>query len=59
MSSDSPLQNVVVVLNEPQNLVNIAGVVRAMKNMGLSKLRLVQSGRIRHLANRRNRPPQR
>ena len=31
----SPLQNVVVVLNEPQNLVNIAGAVRAMMNMGL------------------------
>jgi TrmH family RNA methyltransferase len=40
--STSPLDNVVVVLNEPQNLVNIAGVVRAMKNMGLSRLRLVQ-----------------
>ncbi len=36
------LKNVVVVLNEPQNLVNIAGVVRAMKNMGLSRLRLVR-----------------
>ena len=38
----SPLKNVVVVLNEPQNLVNIAGVVRAMKNMGLWRLRLVR-----------------
>jgi TrmH family RNA methyltransferase len=37
----SPLNNVVVVLNEPQNLVNIAGVVRAMMNMGLVRLRLV------------------
>jgi TrmH family RNA methyltransferase len=36
------LENLVVVLNEPQNLVNIAGVVRAMKNMGLSNLRLVR-----------------
>jgi TrmH family RNA methyltransferase len=36
------LDNVVVVLNEPQNLVNIAGVVRAMKNMGIWRLRLVQ-----------------
>jgi TrmH family RNA methyltransferase len=36
------LSNVVVVLNEPQNLVNIAGVVRAMRNMGLSRLRVVQ-----------------
>ena len=40
--STSPLGNVVVVLNEPQNLVNIAGVVRAMKNMGLWRLRLVR-----------------
>ena len=37
-----PLANVVVVLDEPQNIVNIAGVVRAMKNMGLSRLRLVR-----------------
>jgi len=35
------LRNVIVVLDEPQNLVNIAGVVRAMKNMGLGRLRLV------------------
>jgi TrmH family RNA methyltransferase len=37
----SPLANVVVVLDEPQNILNIAGVVRAMKNMGLRRLRLV------------------
>ncbi len=37
----TPLANVVVVLDQPQNLVNIAGVVRAMKNMGLRRLRLV------------------
>jgi TrmH family RNA methyltransferase len=35
------LGNVVVVLDQPQNVVNIAGVVRAMKNMGLHRLRLV------------------
>jgi len=35
------LANVVVVLDEPQDVVNIAGVVRAMMNMGLSQLRLV------------------
>ncbi len=35
------LDNVVVVLDHPQNLVNIAGAVRAMKNMGLRRLRLV------------------
>src|SRR5687767_9967341 len=31
-----------VVLYEPQNPINIAAVVRAMKNMGLSSLRLVR-----------------
>lgn len=35
------LSNVHVVLAEPQNIVNIAGVVRAMANMGLDRLRLV------------------
>jgi TrmH family RNA methyltransferase len=35
------LSAVVIVLNRPQKLVNIAGVVRAMKNMGLRRLRLV------------------
>jgi TrmH family RNA methyltransferase len=32
--------NLVVVLNNPQNLVNVAGVIRAMKNFGLKDLRL-------------------
>lgn len=36
------LDNIIVVLDEPKDLVNIAGVVRAMKNMGLSRLRLVK-----------------
>jgi TrmH family RNA methyltransferase len=40
--SRSVLDNVVVVLDEPQNVVNVAGVVRAMKNMGLRRLRLVR-----------------
>jgi len=35
------LKNIVVVLDHPQNLVNIAAAVRAMKNMGISRLRLV------------------
>lgn len=39
--STNALDNIVVVLDHPQNLVNVAGVVRAMKNMGLSTLRLV------------------
>ncbi len=38
----NPLDNIVVVLHRPRKLVNIAGVVRAMKNMGLLRLRLVQ-----------------
>jgi len=33
--------SIVVVLHEPQDLVNIAAVVRAMKNFGLRDLRLV------------------
>ncbi len=33
--------NIAVVLHEPRQLVNIAGVVRAMANMGLSELVLV------------------
>jgi tRNA C32,U32 (ribose-2'-O)-methylase TrmJ len=32
---------IVVVLHEPQELVNIAHVVRALKNFGLRDLRLV------------------
>lgn len=32
----------VIVLNEPQDIVNIAGTLRAMMNMGLKRLRLVQ-----------------
>ncbi len=35
------LANVVAVLDEPQDVVNIAGVMRAMMNMGLERLRLV------------------
>ncbi len=42
---DSPaaaLGRLVLILNQPQDLVNIAGTVRAMRNMGLARLRLVQ-----------------
>jgi TrmH family RNA methyltransferase len=42
MNSPNPLDNVVVVLCRPQKLVNIAGTIRAMKNMGLQRLRLVR-----------------
>lgn len=41
--SRSPsLDHVVVVLDHPKDVVNIAGVLRVMMNFGLSKLRLVQ-----------------
>jgi TrmH family RNA methyltransferase len=40
--SGSRLANVAVVLHEPQDPVNIAGTVRAMKNMALDDLRLVR-----------------
>jgi len=36
------LDEIIMVLDEPQDLVNIAGVVRAMKNMSLTRLRLVR-----------------
>ena len=39
--ADSLLASVVVVLHEPQDPVNIAATVRAMKNMGAGRLRLV------------------
>lgn len=40
--SESLLASVVVVLYEPQDPVNIAATVRAMKNMGVMRLRLVR-----------------
>ncbi|CAN5866349.1 tRNA (cytosine(32)/uridine(32)-2'-O)-methyltransferase TrmJ [soil metagenome] len=39
--SREALDHIVVVLWETQNYVNIAGTIRAMKNFGLSRLRLV------------------
>jgi TrmH family RNA methyltransferase len=36
------LDNIVVVLHQPRKLSNIGGAIRAMKNMGLRRLRLVQ-----------------
>jgi TrmH family RNA methyltransferase len=38
---ESPLDSLIVVLVEPQDQVNIAAAVRAMKNMGAERLRLV------------------
>ncbi|MES2522037.1 MAG: TrmH family RNA methyltransferase [Gemmatimonadota bacterium] len=40
--SDTLLSSVVVVLFESQDQINIGAVVRAMKNMGVSELRLVR-----------------
>jgi TrmH family RNA methyltransferase len=42
MNTPDRLGNIVVVLCRPQKLVNIAGTIRAMKNMGLRRLRLVR-----------------
>lgn len=42
MSLAQELERIVVVLHEPRDPVNIGGVVRAMTNMGLSRLRLVR-----------------
>jgi TrmH family RNA methyltransferase len=42
MNSSNRLDNIVVVLCRPQKLVNIAGAIRAMKNMGLLRLRLAR-----------------
>lgn len=36
------LSQLVIVLDHPKDVVNIAGVVRVMKNFGLSRLRLVR-----------------
>ena len=41
--SESVLSRVNIVLFEPQNQINIAAVIRAMKNMGVASLRLVRS----------------
>lgn len=40
--AESLLTAVVVVMYEPQNPINIAATVRAMKNMGIGRLRLVR-----------------
>ena len=42
MNAPNLFDNIVVVLCRPQTLVNIAGAIRAMKNMGLRRLRLVR-----------------
>jgi TrmH family RNA methyltransferase len=40
-SAGSPLDRIAIVLWQTQDLVNIAGTVRAMKNFGLHRLRVV------------------
>ena len=40
--AESLLDRVRIVLDEPQDPVNIAGTIRAMKNMGVAALRLVR-----------------
>src|SRR5512147_3188653 len=40
--AETLLASVVVVLYEPQDPVNIAATIRAMKNMGVARLRLVR-----------------
>ena len=40
--AESVLAQVHVVLFEPQNQINIAAFIRAMKNMGVRSLRLVR-----------------
>lgn len=42
MGSSQDLRRVAIVLNEPKDPVNIGSVVRAMKNMSLSRLHLVR-----------------
>lgn len=41
MTLDERLGRIAVVLDHPKDVVNIAGVIRVMKNFGLSDLRLV------------------
>lgn len=41
MSLDERLSRIAIVLDHPKDVVNIAGVIRVMKNFGLSDLRLV------------------
>ena len=43
MQTPQEIENVIIVLSEPKDPVNIGGVVRAMKNMGLGRLHLVRA----------------
>ena len=44
----NPLDNISIVLVEPQHPGNVGMVCRAMKNMGLTRLRIVKGCRIDH-----------
>jgi TrmH family RNA methyltransferase len=44
VSRSRPLSNVVLVLDHPQDVVNIAAIIRVMMNFGISQLRLVNPG---------------
>jgi len=39
---DTPLSRVAVVLYQPQNVVNVAAIIRVMSNFGLTDLRLIE-----------------
>ena len=41
-NNSAALDNIVVVLYQPQDVVNVGGVIRVMSNFGLNRLRLVQ-----------------
>lgn len=42
MTPSPHLGNVVLVMYQPQDIVNVAGVIRAMSNFGLARLRVVR-----------------
>ncbi|MCB0064682.1 MAG: TrmJ/YjtD family RNA methyltransferase [Caldilineaceae bacterium] len=48
MGSTKQLDQIVVILHHPQEAMNIGAVVRAMKNMGIRQLRLVQPVAFEH-----------
>src|SRR4051812_6346903 len=42
LNYSAALDNIVVVLYQPQDVVNVGGVIRVMSNFGLKRLRLVE-----------------
>jgi len=53
MDTGNPFDRIYIVLVEPQSPGNVGSVCRAMKNMGLTKLRLVKGCRTDHTDARR------